>query len=693
MIDIETDCTNNPREFWDHLKSLGPKRKHSVPCEVYDESGNVRTDRSFVDSTWTQDFSNLYNAQNTQDFDDQFYDNLIQHKTLLEDAMKDPLYNETRPLNLPISKGEIEKVVFCAKRGKSVGPDKIPYEILKFPCVINSLHALFNFCLDTGLIPPIWRKAIITPIPKDSTKYPRIPLNYRGITLLSTVSKLYSSVLNNRLLPYLENNGLLVDAQNGFRSDRSCQDHVFSACSVIRDRLSEKKSTFATFIDLQKAFNFVDRDELLYKLLIHRIDGKFYNSVKAMYTNTEASVKLNGSLSSWFPCTSGVKQGDNLSPTLFALFINDLAEELKTLNCGISINDLPLCCLLYADDLMLLSDTEDNMQRMLDHVSNWCNKWRLRVNYTKSAVIHFRNKGKRRSEYAFHIGNKTIDYVRSYKYLGVVLYDNMDFNATVETLFNSGGRALGSMISKIHRFKDVGFETYTKLYYSCVVPVTDYCSGVWGFRDFNKGDMIQNRAIRYFLGVHRFTPILAISGDIGWPVSLHRRWLNMLRLWNRLVGMDNNRLTKQIFLNDFNRNRNNSWCSEIKFIFNKIGLPAIFQNKKLCDITSCEKILLENHCTEWPDKAKDVSKLRTYISFKTQHNTEDYVKAYLPKQERSFLAQLRCGVLPLRIETGRFSGLKAEERVCQLCDSGDIEDEKHFILTSMHAKDGYFLDL
>ena len=115
----------------------------------------------------------------------------------------------------------------------------------------------------------------------------------------------------------------------------------------------------------------------------------------------------------------------------------------------------------------------------------------------------------------------------------------MDFNATVETLFNSAERALWSMISKIHGFKDVGFETYTRLYYSCVVPVTDYCSGVCGSRDFNKGDMIQNRAIRYFLQVHRFTHILAISGDMGWPVSIHRRWLNMLRLWNRLVGMDN----------------------------------------------------------------------------------------------------------------------------------------------------------
>ena len=127
------------------------------------------------------------------------------------------------------------------------------------------------------------------------------------------------------------------------------------------------------------------------------------------------------------------------------------------------------------------------------------------------------------------------------------------------------------MISKIHNFKDVGFETYTKLYYSCVVPVTDYCSGVWGFRDFHKGDMVQN-----FLGVHRFTPILAINGDMGLPLTLHRRWTNMLRLWNRLVSMENNRLTKKIFLYDLNRNASNSWCSEIKVILDKIGLIANF---------------------------------------------------------------------------------------------------------------------
>ena len=120
------------------------------------------------------------------------------------------------------------------------------------------------------------------------------------------VSKLYSSVLNKRLLNYLESEDMLVDEQNGFRPDRSCEDHVYTACTVIRNRMLNKQSTFATFIDLQKAFDFVDRDALLYRLISNGIDGKFYNSIKAMFLDTTSCVKLNGTLTSWFPVSSGV---------------------------------------------------------------------------------------------------------------------------------------------------------------------------------------------------------------------------------------------------------------------------------------------------------------------------------------------------------------------------------------------------
>ena len=126
------------------------------------------------------------------------------------------------------------------------------------------------------------------------------------------------------------------------------------------------------------------------------------------------------------------------------------------------------------------------------------------------------------------------------------------FSETAEVLSQAGGRALGAMISKIHGFKDVGYNTYTKMYNSCVVPVIDYCSRIWwGFKQFNKTDTLQNRAIRYFLRVHKFTPILAINRETGWTLSIYRRLVIMIRLWNRLISMDDNRLTKCVFNFDF----------------------------------------------------------------------------------------------------------------------------------------------
>ena len=101
-------------------------------------------------------------------------------------------------------------------------------------------------------------------------------MNYRGISLLSCISKLYSSIMNKRITQYLEENDILAEEQNGFRSGRSCEDHVFTLSSVIRNNAS----VFMAFIDLKKAFDFVDRNMLLYKLLQTNINGKMYDSIK-----------------------------------------------------------------------------------------------------------------------------------------------------------------------------------------------------------------------------------------------------------------------------------------------------------------------------------------------------------------------------------------------------------------------------
>ena len=104
----------------------------------------------------------------------------------------------------------------------------------------------------------------------------------------------YSALTNNRLTKYLEENELLSDEQNGFRSGRSCEDHVFTLNSIIMNN----PTVFATFIDLKKAFDFIDRNMLLYKLLLNNIDGKIYESIKTIYANTSACIRLNGKTSS-----------------------------------------------------------------------------------------------------------------------------------------------------------------------------------------------------------------------------------------------------------------------------------------------------------------------------------------------------------------------------------------------------------
>ena len=129
--------------------------------------------------------------------------------------------------NQPFTTEEIDKICNQLKIGKAVGPDMIPNEVLKHLGLRKLMLDFLNFCFLHNVIPSIWRKAIIAPIPKSAAKDPCVPLNYRGISLLSCIYKMYSSILNLRLTTHCERNNYIVDEQNGFRAERSCQDHKF----------------------------------------------------------------------------------------------------------------------------------------------------------------------------------------------------------------------------------------------------------------------------------------------------------------------------------------------------------------------------------------------------------------------------------------------------------------------------------
>ena len=120
------------------------------------------------------------------------------------------------------------------------------------PQITYALYKLFSRIFESGKNPSLWKRCNITPVPKSAMKDPHVPINYRGISLLSCVGKMYSSFLSNRILSFCELCNILVDEQNGFRRNRSCNDHIFSLSSIIRNRLNNGKPTFAAFLDMGK---------------------------------------------------------------------------------------------------------------------------------------------------------------------------------------------------------------------------------------------------------------------------------------------------------------------------------------------------------------------------------------------------------------------------------------------------------
>ena len=340
---------------------------------------------------------------------------------------------------------------------------------------------------------------------------------------------------------------------------------------------------------------------------------------------------------------------------------------------------MKLAILMYADDIVLLSDSEEKLQSMLDTLNNWCKRWRVIINTSKSKCMHFRKGRTQRTEFPFKIGGDTLELVDHYKYLGVIFQERSDYSINCEALSKGAGRALGSLINKIHHLKDFGFRAFEKLFNSCVVPILDYGASVWGTKQFQSIDNVQHRALRYFLGVHRFTPILALYGDSGWLPSLYRRWICVLRYWNRLLSMDNNRLTKRVFDDDYRQCRDN-WSSEVRKIMGNLNLLDNFNARTTVPLSEAKALINDFYKNKWVHDVQSVAKLRTYRLFKTDFKCEEYLVLNLDKNERSSLCQLRFGILPLRIETGRYVGEPVNSRICRFCNNNSVEDERHFLL-------------
>ena len=159
-------------------------------------------------------------------------------------------------------------------------------------------------------------------------------------------------------------------------------------------------------------------------------------------------IHLNGNLTPWFDTIMDVRQGNSLSPSLFNIFISDLSQGMKYFNKGILIGDDLVSLLMYADDVALLAENEEEMQTLLNFTYDWCQKWHMKINMSKTKVTHFRKPDQPCSLKELKIGEHVLEYVSRYKYFGVIFDEFITFDQHIQTMNDSGKRALGAIIAK-----------------------------------------------------------------------------------------------------------------------------------------------------------------------------------------------------------------------------------------------------
>ena len=386
------------------------------------------------------------------------------------------------------------------------GLDQITNKIIKsLPVCFKSILArLFNACFNLSYFPSIWKSAVIIMIPKPQKDH-KIADNFRPISLLPTLSKLFERIICDRLEDWMLKNNIIVNHQSGFRKNHQTRDQLLRIIQSGLSGFNRKQKMGAVFIDIQKAFDSVWHTGLLWKLHKYAIPQYLGKLLQSYLLERSFVVRVNQSLSLLRPINSGVPQGSVLGPILFLLFFNDIPCTDKTTSA------------LFADDLCFwyshgnLRVINNRLQNTLDKIKLWLSTWRLKLNVDKTTFCVF-NKPSRNLSCSIRLSfsNNTITYDHNPKFLGVFLDPGLIFNHHIRYLKQRTTSRLNMLKSLRGRNWGASQNLLLISYKVLVRSLLDYCpfiaiiSSKANYLDIER---IQRKALRIALRMPYDTPI------------------------------------------------------------------------------------------------------------------------------------------------------------------------------------------
>ena len=309
---------------------------------------------------------------------------------------------------------------------------------------------------------------------------------------MNSIAKVFMGILNERIQQFVEKHSILNEYQAGFRPNYSTVDNIYNLASIVHLKFEEKKKVYAFFVDFKAAFDKVPRKLLIYKLHMLGLSTKIVNVIESIYSDTKVAVWTGNEVSEKFSTHSGVKQGCILSPLLFTLYLNDLHEYLDG---GLTVGGMNIRLLLYADDIVLVADNINIMQKMINNLENYCTQWNMEVNLAKSEMLVFRRGGRLARQENWKYKGQQVRIVNEYCYLGVIFTPKLSF---VKHLERRNVQAKNSINSTWQHFLNKPAITLTskwRLFQAVCRSIQSYGAQIWGFTLFDEVNKLQ----RYFI--------------------------------------------------------------------------------------------------------------------------------------------------------------------------------------------------
>lgn len=437
---------------------------------------------------------------------------------------------------------------------------------------------------------------------------------------------------------------------------------------------ARNKNVYAFFVDFKAAFDLVNRSALLYKLSQLGLSTKYLRVIKDMYSDTKAAIWDGSILSEWFETDIGVKQGCVLSALLFALFINDIVQELPG---GIRIANVVVNVLLYADDLVILSETPENLQLMINRLDAYCKKWGLIVNTSKSKIMVFSRNARSNVRYNWFFNGSRLEVISKYTYLGVELNSRLDFGkhltvkaATCQSLINLTWR-------KIFSIEHILLSAKYKVFDAVAKSTLCYAAQVWGMDEFDAVEQFHRNFLKKMFNLPLRTPNYAIYLETGLP-KLYTSTLKLQADYIiKSLAHPDTRLTKKMLLYEV-RNRD-WWMAKWQSLGTACGVDLNMESSNLNLLK--EQLYRIIRKTEESDRRSQIAKARQsesrllYAQLQFNLLGDNYFRDSLNYKEISLIFKTRCELLGLNGTpyNGSF------DQFCSLCNLKSKEDCFHLM--------------